>query len=155
MSERDEAIRVARTILDVSRTDPDDDLNILARQFLRLSESSDPGLLAAEAIRRAVIYVMQLSDRQIETMIAPLFGEGVIRALAQDGFALIESRVVPASREAGLDAERLEQAMRATMHQPSDDGHDLDGHWDQWTVAIVAEYARLAAPSPSTGGSEG
>jgi hypothetical protein len=37
-----------------------------------------------------------------------------------------------------LTAERLEATMRATMHLPSDDGHDLDGHWDEWTVAILA-----------------
>ena len=137
MSELDEAIRVARTILDVSRTDPDDDLNILARQFLRLSESSDPGLLAA---------VKALPQYHRPTS---WYAQGFEECRAAV-LALIESRSVPASREAGLDAERLEQAMRATMHRSSDDGHDLDGHWDEWTVAIAAEYARLAATPTET-----
>lgn len=49
MSERDDAIRLANTILDEPHLDPDGDVCLLARQFLREIER---GTLARSALER-------------------------------------------------------------------------------------------------------
>jgi hypothetical protein len=44
MTERQEALRIANRILDRPNGDPDDDLAILARQLIRVSESAKNAL---------------------------------------------------------------------------------------------------------------
>ena len=58
----------------------------------------------------------------------------------------IRAALAASPAPAGLDAERLARAMENTRYLPADEDGDLEGHWDEWTVAIAREYAALASP---------
>lgn len=113
-----------------------------ARIALHSTAAPAPDLLAAvEALRQTGI---PEGDRNE-------FTRGFDAALEQVR-ALIESRSLSTSREAGLDAERLAAALNNTVGTVGWMHFTRSAPADEWlsnAKAIAAEYARLAAsPSP-------
>lgn len=82
MSEKEDAIRLANKVLDDHTRDPDDDLSMMSRQFLRALEATPDALPASKG---------ELSDFSDDTIVASISGTTVTfgdfraaRAASQD-----------------------------------------------------------------------
>ena len=71
----------------------------------------------------------------------------LLRALSDEGLTIAALARSESPSPEGLTAERLLTVMYETRLLPSDDGHSLEGHWDEWTEVIVARLRSLPADS--------
>lgn len=73
MTERDEAIRLANKVLDRGNADPDDDLGVLARQFLRALDLWRP---IVEAPRDETQFIARTRDGRTMIWSGRIFWQG-------------------------------------------------------------------------------
>lgn len=102
---------------------------------------------AAEAVRAATIFTLQMPDAEIRRRLRPLFGVAFVRALEQDGFTVVPKAAAAEPLRSAL--ERLRPFLSHGWH------YGPDGAWKcagsgRCTCGLDDNIAALEATAPST-----